>query len=533
MKQNKKLLTNWLRFLLIILLVLGVFFRFFNLDRKAYWRDEAATLLRISGYTQAEVLQQVYDGREISVEELRKYQRPNPEKGLADTIRSLAIEDAQHPPLYYTIAWFWAKWFGSSPTAIRSLSALISLLVFPCVYWLCLELFESSLIGWVAIALIAVSLVHVAYAQEAREFSLWIVTILLSSAALLQAMRLTTKLSWVIYAGTVALGLYTLPLTGLVTIAHGIYVFAIDSEALATKRSKPVQLSRCQLSQTFIDYLLASGAGLIAFTPWMFIFLSRIPTVIKTTNWVQKEVEFSSLFESWLINIHHAFADEKFNLNWPIAVLVSYSIYFLCRTTPKRVWLFILTLIGVPALALILPDLILGGVRSTIVRYTFPCYLGIQLAVAYLFATQVTSKSINFWWRKLWQIVAIALITVAVWSCANYSQTTAAWNKGDRENLAIASFVNQVPHSLLISDVNEIKYRLDTSIHSLLSLSHLLNSNVKVQLVIGSNPPTISSKFSNVFLFTRYEVLQRTMAQKYNRKSVLVQKGKTSLWKLL
>lgn len=44
-------------------------------------------------------------------------------------------------------------------------------------------------------ALIAVSPFHVLYAQEAREYSLWTVTILLSSAALLRAMRVKTKLS--------------------------------------------------------------------------------------------------------------------------------------------------------------------------------------------------------------------------------------------------------------------------------------------------------------------------------------------------
>jgi uncharacterized membrane protein len=36
---------GWLRFFIIILLFLGIFFRFVNLDQKVYWIDEAFTSL--------------------------------------------------------------------------------------------------------------------------------------------------------------------------------------------------------------------------------------------------------------------------------------------------------------------------------------------------------------------------------------------------------------------------------------------------------------------------------------------------------
>jgi uncharacterized membrane protein len=62
------------------LLVLGIFFRFANLDRKVYWFDEVFTSKWISGYTEKEVVQQVYDGRIIGVEDLQMYQRLSPEK---------------------------------------------------------------------------------------------------------------------------------------------------------------------------------------------------------------------------------------------------------------------------------------------------------------------------------------------------------------------------------------------------------------------------------------------------------------------
>ena len=57
---------TWLRVLLITLLVLGIFFRLVNLDRKVYWYDEGFTSLRVGGYTIPEVVQS-FNGQVIGV----------------------------------------------------------------------------------------------------------------------------------------------------------------------------------------------------------------------------------------------------------------------------------------------------------------------------------------------------------------------------------------------------------------------------------------------------------------------------------
>ncbi|MEO8893130.1 MAG: hypothetical protein ABI417_16695, partial [Coleofasciculaceae cyanobacterium] len=141
---------SWLRFLIIALLVLGLFFRLGNLDRKVYWFDETYTSLRTAGFTEAELVQNLSNAGIIDRETLQTYQRPSSEKTVIDTLKSLALEDPQHPPFYYLLARFWMQIFGSSVTAMRSLPALISLLAFPSMYWLCLELFESPLVGWIS-----------------------------------------------------------------------------------------------------------------------------------------------------------------------------------------------------------------------------------------------------------------------------------------------------------------------------------------------------------------------------------------------
>ena len=115
-----KIPQKWLIFLTAIVLVIGIFFRFANLDRKFYWIDETYTSLRVSGYTEAEIIKQISYQKITSPSDLQKYQQINSEKTLSDTLNSLAAEDPQHPPLYYVLARYWAQWFGSSVSAMRS-----------------------------------------------------------------------------------------------------------------------------------------------------------------------------------------------------------------------------------------------------------------------------------------------------------------------------------------------------------------------------------------------------------------------------
>ena len=80
LKQAWSFTQTPLRYLIVILLLIGVFFRFSNLDGGVYFRDEAYTSFRVAGYTQAEIVQEVFNGDLTSSEALQKYQRLTPKK---------------------------------------------------------------------------------------------------------------------------------------------------------------------------------------------------------------------------------------------------------------------------------------------------------------------------------------------------------------------------------------------------------------------------------------------------------------------
>ncbi|MEH2336159.1 glycosyltransferase family 39 protein [Nostoc sp.] len=533
--RHLKFAPSWLRFLIIFLLTMGILFRFFNLDGKVYWHDETYTSLRISGYTITEVKQQIFNNRVIAGESFAQFQGANQQKNLNDTIMTLAKEDSHHPPLYYIIARLWMEIFGNSVTAIRSLSVFISLLVFPCVYWLCRELFNVPLsVPGVAIALMAISPIHLVYAQEAQEYILWLVTILLSSASLLRAMRLESQdkdelvkkrqrpdlfAIWSIYAVTLTISLYTFLWSGFVAVAHGIYVMSI---------------AKFQLTGTVRTYLLASLVGFLAFMPWITIVMGDFFQFLISAEKITTQSSLIPIFPFLLMQLSRIFFDVDLSLDnfagyliTPLVLtLVGYSIYFLCQTTNYKVWLFIIILIVVPALPLILPDLIVGGIQSSSEPYLIPSYLGIQVAVAYLLATQLYNGNASR--RSIWHIIMVLVIICGLISYKVSSQAETWWNKGmSYGNPQVAQIINQTTRPLLISDA------LGDNYGNVFSLSYLLEPKVRFLLVNNQKIPKIPDGFADVFLFNPSDTWRETIEKKYKLKTDIVYSDNYySVWKL-
>jgi hypothetical protein len=84
------------------------------------------------------------------------------------------------PPLYYAVAWVWARVFGYGETALRSLSAVCGVLVVPVAYAAARKL-VSARAGLIAAALTAFNPLLIWYSQEARAYSL---VVLLTGASL-------------------------------------------------------------------------------------------------------------------------------------------------------------------------------------------------------------------------------------------------------------------------------------------------------------------------------------------------------------
>ncbi|BAT54502.1 unknown protein [Nostoc sp. NIES-3756] len=526
--RHFSLVPSWLRFLTILLLVMCILFRFVYIDRKVYSADETYTSLRISGYTVAEAKQEIFNGRIISRENFLQFQSTNTNKGFSDTVMSLALESPEKSPLYFIIARFWVEIFGNSVVAIRYLSALISLLVFPCLYWFCQELFNVTLsLPILAIALMANSPMQLVYAQEGREYMLWLVTIILANTALLRALRLQstqrsdTFTGWGIYVFTLALSLYTCLWSIFVAIAHGIYVILI---------------AKLRLTETVRSYLIATIFAFIVFLPWLLIVFARFFQFLLSSDGINnQDLNIIPLIPFFLIQVSRGFFDLYLSLDdqlnyWisPIFIfLVVYAIYFLCRTTNSQVWLFLLILIVVPALPLIVQGLDSGSIRPGSEPYLLPSYLGMQTIVAYLLATQMYNGNVSH--RRIWQIIIGLLIVCSLISSRVYYQADTWWNKGvSYGNPQIARFINQKSRPLLITNFS------DTNYGNVFSLSYLAEPKVRFQLLPDQTVPNIPNDFTDIFLLNPTNAWRLQIATKYKLKPNLVYGDDYYLvWKLV
>ena len=472
----------------ILILILGIYFRCVNLDQRLYWYDESFTLLRISGYTEAELIQELFTGQAISSEALKKYQQPSSAKTLIDTIKGLAIEEPQHPPLYYILSRFWVQLQGSSVVSIRSFSVIISLLTFLGLYWLCAELFpnQGALPGWLTICLVAISPFQVYYSQEARSYSLWILTIVLSSASLLHALHHSKTMSWIGYGFTLTLSFYTFLFSGLVAISHGLYILTLE---------------RFRWTQTVVYYSLASVLSLLLFSPWIFVLINHYQSLIKTTHWTGSVIlSFPQLCQHWISNLRHLIY--SFDTPAPLQIilitisvgLMAVSGYFIATKTSRFTSLFLLTLTLTSAIILISHDLIKGGRLSIIPRYFMASCLGIYLSLSYyLFVIIYHGNHVQKVVGTFLSSVVIGLGVISHWTTVD--QAVFRYHFISQENLEIAHILNQHPHSILLSN------SFFSNPGDLLSLSHSLQDHVRLILFVEPEIPQVDVHSADVFLF--------------------------------
>jgi len=475
----------WLKILVITIVSLSIFFRFTNLGQKIYCGDESWTSVAISGHTLNELKQEISDSEGVvPITIFNKYQHINTDRNVGDTVNYLVTSDPQHPPLYYVMVRIWVQIFGDSPTGIRSLSAVISLLIFPCVYWLCLELFESHLVGWVAIALFAVSPLQLYFAQEARQYCLWMVEILLSSAALLRSIRLGNVINWIGYSLALTLGLYTHLFTILVAIAHGIYILIQQ---------------QLRLTKVLGIYLIASIVAFLMFSPWLIVILSHIQTAINLTNgWsfklIDNQLELISIF---LVRVAQTFFD--LNVNTAIGLSFRFSqegslfyriselvflftllgkiIYFLVKSVDRIKIIFILLLGFIPSIFLISFDLYSGGFRSIQIRYQLPLCISLEISVAYILCFYTLIE--NSWQQKIAKFAISALLVAGLVADVKFFQSESWWTQSSVKYIAeTVQSIQKPENSLLVINQSPI------DLGGILALSKYLP---KLSLLVTAN----------------------------------------------
>ncbi len=363
-----------------VVMLVGAGLRFVGLGDKIFSNDEATTSVHVSGHTLAQFADDTFDGKTRTAEQLLVYQRPDPAHGPADVIASLASEDPQHPPLYYLIERQWETLAGSSIAARRALSAVYGVLAIAAAVWLGREVWSLAA-GLIMGALVAASPFAIAYAQVAREYSLWLALTFASSALLIRAVRTRHTGWWAAYTLCAIAGLYTDALFAFVAIAHALAVAFVDRDRVRT---------------SLVRLGISLAVAVIAYAPWIAALRAGYGHGIVTNNtYLAAGLPLKLFALKWIFNIGTLFYDADYVspktvvLALPgFALLVASAIA--CARVRKARWsLYVVCFLAiVPLLALVVPDILHHQQRSTASRYLVPLWvaayatLGVGLAIA-------------------------------------------------------------------------------------------------------------------------------------------------------
>ncbi|MEL7223541.1 MAG: glycosyltransferase family 39 protein [Cyanobacteria bacterium J06576_12] len=510
-------LSTWL----LIAIVLGGLFRLINLSGKVYWHDETYTALYATGHNNVEAVDLVFDGQLKTAGDISQLQTAVPDRGVGRTVKELSDNDSQHPPLYYVLTRLVMYVVPNTVVASRLVAAIAGILLIPATYWLTKLLFSQTLPATVSAAVVAVSPFQYLYAQEAREYSLWALTLIVACAVFVKALKDNRMGSWMLYAGAIALSLYSCVLTFLIMASHSLYMLWL---VLAKQANTQLLHKRWPILRNFA---VSSLGGLLLFVPWLSA-ISR--SHAEKVSWTAVPLPFKSLAMTWVGNFSRLFFDVNFDNTDPLLYSVIPVLFFLALTLYALIWsmrnmprpalVFIALLGGVTLLTFVGPDLIMGGRRSAVSRYLIPTYLSLQLAIAYFCSQKLFTPNTRTFGKS---VTAVLLISGIV-SCSVSLPADTWWHKkNSHHNPEVARIINKTSDSLLVSSSN------NANLGELMSLSHSLKPEQPVLAFIEPTVPSIPNTAKTLFLFNVSKQARETLEQNYTVTTVFPE-GR--LWKM-
>ena len=560
-------------------MLLGVALRLYGLEQKIVWHDEVATRVLAAGATMAAQMQGLYHAQVLTVGQVLQYQQVQQATSVLALIADLAQHDPQHPPLYYVLANVWVAYWGDSVYGLRALSVLFSGLGLLAMYWFVRELAASRRGALIAMLLMGVSPLFILYGQEAREYALWTLTLLLSSAALLRALRVSRMVptfldqnklglaaslkdqigesirsvrvralsdvqwAWLLYGCSLLLAVYTSLSTLSLILVQVLYVAIV---------------TRLQWSRALYGFIVSLGAVGLLFLPWAVNLLRNFEAFSASMAWssvivIPRTAVFRILSLNVTRNVFDFWPDVVQDQWLPIVasvacVTVIVAAYvWVFRHTRRETRLYLLLLLVLPTSMLLLPDLLFGGIRSSNARYLMPVWLAVvavlaialDQALARISQTMAEDRASDsplvIWSRQggvrllLWSAV-VCLVALPMTTNILHAQQQAPWTKSLSISLPeVAKIINQSASPLIVG--NQERHHPG----NLFALANLLKPETKMQLVpiALESSWTLPTHRGDVYLYSPTDQFRKALEKNNQVKTRLVAEDLfLQLWKV-
>jgi uncharacterized membrane protein len=377
--------------------VIGAALRFVDLEKKEFWHDECETTLVLSGLSESQLWSTLSKGP-IAASELLRFQKIGTDSTPEKMLGVLQKDEPGHTPLFYLLEYLVGAICGCSPLAMRLLSAIFGVLQLPVVYFLAREVWESDEMAWLSTALASLSPTLIYFSQEARDYSLELLMLFLSSLCLLRALRLQTTKSWILYSVSLAAGFYSSLFMFVVAVAHFIFINLT---------------SKLKFKERLIPFAFSLTTTAILFSPWLALMEKNQDNFNQAHAWLNNPVPITALIKVWTAIPSKAIALYGEATSTMDGALLAITIFQLISLIAAIILSFknkkILLLISLGAawyLVFAMPDASAGGIRSVPFRHQTPAIASFLLLTPALFKVLFDTK------LKQLHLLGTALCTV-------------------------------------------------------------------------------------------------------------------------
>jgi len=325
---------------LALLTALGAALRFASLDVQSFHHDEVITAARVIPGSFGDMLHAV--------------------KG-----------SESNPPLYYVLAWGWAKAFGADEVGLRSLSALFGTATVLLAYCIGAEL-ASRRAGLIAAALVAVNPMLIWYSQEARSYAVLVFFCVASLLFFARALRTRDGRDLALWALASALAI----------CSHYFAIFAVAIEAL--------WLLVALRSRWRVMLPALTGVALVGLALLPLIAAQVNPTHIGWIDFTPLSSRFFQTGVSFLVGeTGHVIAEpprERYALLPLVLVAAALALVAVRGSRAERRGTLLGLVVGLGTAALVLLA-VLAGKDYVVERNLLPTLLPLAVAAAIGFAT--------------------------------------------------------------------------------------------------------------------------------------------------
>lgn len=436
----------------LIILLLGIFLKFYQIDYRYFWFDEVSTIIQTSGVSGKEYKEK------LPVNELKNISYYHDLLHLNKQNYTIGYQlkgqwnTPNLNPLHYAILTFWHRIAGDRDINYRFFNVFIFLLILPLLFYLAKLLFKSNLAGWIAISILSVNGFFQYYTFEARYNTLCLFLIILNQIMFLKAVKVSGYLWWAGYLISGILCLYSSFILGLVFVAHFVYILFFERKV-------------------FIPYIISSIVIFLGYLPWLISIINHHDQIFKSLAWhgtygvnqniftlIFAQFYFVSysfdLLDNYLLQVsmfvNHSLAGNYtfFIVNLSIIALLIYSAIYTYKKGERKLFVIILLLIIPQFLFFLITDLVRKTGMSLIPRYNILSILGFILFLVFLFKEKILKGS--YFFIGIFILLVTMGITTSFYLADKYAVNM---SQSDINNSALLSRSN---NSLLISDMKTL-----------------------------------------------------------------------------